>query len=82
LWYHAACDNINKFTLKKMTKDDKKYACVSCRPSLSESDLASAYLPEGGAAVRQSAKAAEPDVVELGDDATESRRKRRRQLEE
>ena len=34
VWYHAACDNIGKVALKKMSRENQKYACFACRPTL------------------------------------------------
>ena len=71
-WYHAACDNINKFTLKKMGQLKKKYMCFKCRDTVqSPAELAKAFIPEptaveaSGASHQTSAAAALPSTASV-----------------
>lgn len=76
-WYHAACDNINKVTLKKMAQLKKKYMCFKCRDTVkSPAELAKAFVPEPHAAEASSATHQATTASALPSTTSVSRRKR------
>jgi hypothetical protein len=76
-WYHAACDNINKVTLKKMEQLKKKYMCFKCRDTVqSPAELAKAFIPEPTAAEALAASHQTSAAAALSSTGSVSRRKR------